>query len=157
MFQKILDVKRFVIISPEILVGLSVFLLFKNFPEFFESIASSINERSDLPSYIGAIPFLLVIASYQVGMKILRPGKNEENKVFYEWPLYWAVEARVYSSIIICIICCISAVLFYINPMNLNSPQLGALLIGSISISVVTVSILVLAKLTLQKIFTLHG
>lgn len=154
---KILHIQRFILISPELFIGVIVLFTFVNWPEWFGVIANSIWKGSGLPSYIGALPFALVAASIKVGSSVLRPGSDEdENKIMYEWPLYWAIEARVYGSIIICGLCCVAVAIFYLNPMDWPANAMGAILVGSLSISVATAFLLLLAKMTLRKILTLH-
>lgn len=153
----ILQIKRFILVSPEFLIGVIVFFAYVNWPEWFGVIANSIWKSSGLPSFIGALPFALVGASIKLGSSILRPGRDEEeNRIMYEWPLYWAIEARVYGSIIICGLCCVAAAIFYLNPMDWSANTMGAILVGSLSVSVATAFLLLLAKMTLRKILTLH-
>jgi hypothetical protein len=154
--RRALEVKRFVLISPELLLVLLVVLAYRIYPEWFEAIATPLREDKGLPSFIGGLPFALVIASYKLGMAILRPGDEEENKILYEWPLYWAVESRVYGSIIACVLCCVASVLFYLNPANWSTSASGALLVGSILIASITVFTLLIGKMKLRKLMTLY-
>lgn len=156
MFHKLLDIKRLLLISPELLCTLIVLFLLQWFPVWFETLAESARASQGLPSYIGAIPFILVGVSYKLGMAILRPGDEKENKVLYQWPLYWALEARVYGSIVICGLATVATVLFYLNPFYWSDTVSGAVLLASTSVSVVTVLLLVLAKMAIRKLLTLY-
>jgi hypothetical protein len=154
--SKIVDLKRLVLVSPEFLIGCLVFYLFRESPDLFENIAQKIKGDSNIPDIVSALPFTFVAVSYQLGMGVLRPGDEEENKTLYEWSHYWMLEHRFYGSLIICILCSISVVGFYINPTGLSDAALGAVLIGAISISGVTVFLLAMARITLRKIMTLY-
>lgn len=155
--RRLVDLKRFVLISPELVCALLVALLHQRYPDWFEIIAISLREAEGLPGYIGALPFALVIGSYTLGTSILRPGSEEENKVIYEWPLYWAVETRVYASMLVCALGCVASILFYINPAEWSDSASGAILVGGVIISFITVATLLIGKMTLRKILTLHG
>lgn len=156
MLSKLIDVKRVLLISPELLCILFIILLLQYQPDWFSEISSSLNSSQGLPRFIGGLPAILVGVSYKLGMDILRPGDEDENKVLYEWPLYWALEIRVYSSLIICGVSTAAAVLVYLNPLRWSPEILGALLIGALLVSVITVLPLVLAKMTIRKILTLY-
>lgn len=156
MFRKLLDFKRLLLISPELLCILAVLLLLQWYPGWFETLSVSVMTSEGLPGFIGAIPFILVGVSYRLGMAILRPGDEEENKVLYEWPLYWALETRVYSSLVICGLATAATALFYLNPFYWGDTTAGAILLGATCISVITVIPLVVGKMTIRKILTLH-
>ena len=153
---KIVDLKRLVVISPEFLIGIFVYYIFRESPGFFEKIALNIKGDSNIPDLVSALPFTFVAVSYQLGMGVIRPGDEEENKILYEWPLYWMLEHRFYGSLIICILCSLAVIWFYINPTEMSDAALGAILIGATSISAVTVFLLAAAKITLRKILTLY-
>jgi len=154
--SKIVDLKRLVFISPELLVGVLVFYFFNEHPEVFENITAKIKEDSNIPDIVSALPFSFVAVSYQLGMGVIRPGDEEENKVLYEWPYYWMLEHRFYGSLTICILCSISVIFFYLNPTKLDDTALGGILTAAISISATTVFLLAIARLTLRKILTLY-
>jgi hypothetical protein len=154
--SKILDLKRLVLISPEFFIGALVFYFFKESPDFFANIAININGDSNVPDIIGALPFSFVAVSYHLGMGVIRPGDEEENKILYEWPYYWMLEHRFYGSLIICILCSLSVIWFYLNPTNLGDAALGGLLVAAISISATTIFLLAIARVTLRKILTLY-
>lgn len=156
MFRKVVEVKRLFLISPEVLCVLIVLLSVQWFPLWFHTLSESVRASQGLPGYIGAVPLMLTGFSYKLGMAILRPGDEEENKVLYEWPLYWALEARVYSSIAICGLAAVGMALFYLNPFYWSDAASGAVLVGSVSVSVITVIPLIFGKMAIRKIVTLH-
>ncbi|MDC1075304.1 MAG: hypothetical protein VYC49_07595 [Pseudomonadota bacterium] len=157
MLSKLLDLKRLLLVSPEALCLLIVILFFQRYPGLFEVIAIAVKHSKGLPSFLGGLPLFLVGISYQLGMGILRPGDEDENKVLYEWPYYWAIEFRVYGSIAICALATCATALFYLNPLDWPPEFLGAIFVGAMLVPVVTVVPLLLAKMAIRKILTLHG
>lgn len=154
--RKIIDVKRLILISPELLTGILVYLIYSEYPTLFGNLAASLEQTNSLPTLIGAIELGTVIGSYKIGMKILRPGKENENKVLYSWPMYWALEVRVYWAMLLCALCCGVTLFAYLNPVRLAAPAQGVLMVGAILISVVAVGSLVLAQGAIRKLLTLH-
>lgn len=154
--SKIMDLKRLMLVSPELLIGILVFYVFREAPDLFENITQNIKGDSNIPDIVSALPFTFVALSYQLGMGVIRPGNEEENKILYEWPRYWRLEHRFYSSLIICILCSIAVIWFYLNPTGLSDAALGAILVGAILISAITVFSLAIARITLRKILTLY-
>lgn len=154
--SRILDIKRMVLISPEFLVCILVLCLFYDNPYFFEKVAVVIKGDSNVPDVVSALPFSFVAVSYHLGMGVIRPGDEEENKTLYEWPYYWMLEHRFYGSLVICILCSLAVIWFYVNPMESDDAVLGMILVASISISATTVSLLAIAKITLRKLMTLY-
>ena len=154
--SKIMDLKRLVLVSPELLIGVLIFYLFRESPEFFEKITLSIKGDSKVSDMVSALPFAFVALSYKLGMGIIRPGDEEENKILYEWPRYWMLEHRFYGSLIICILCSIAVIGFYVDPTGLSDAALGAIFVGAISISGITIFLLATARIILRKILTLY-
>lgn len=60
MFSKLLDLKRLLLISPEIVCILAVGLLLQRNPDFLANIASSVWSAKGLPSFLGGLPAALV-------------------------------------------------------------------------------------------------
>ncbi|WP_018868363.1 MULTISPECIES: hypothetical protein [unclassified Thioalkalivibrio] len=154
--SKIIDLKRLVLVSPELLMGVLVFYIFRESPELFEAITLSLKGGSNLYDIVSALPFAFVALSYKLGMGVIRPGDEEENKILYEWPRYWMLEYRFYGSLIICILCSIAVIGVYVNPTGLSDAAQGAILVGAISISGITVFLLATARIILRKILTLY-
>ncbi len=153
---KVLDINRIALISPELALMLLVYYFQQTNPEWFSRVSISLKSSSGLPEFVGALPFVFVVASYKLGNYILRPSDEEENKILYEWPLYWALEYRVYAAMIICVAGCLAAIYFYVNPSNLSESASGALIVGGTGIPFITIVTLVLAKLTIRKILTMY-
>lgn len=156
MLAKLLDLKRLLLISPELVCILAVGLLLQRNPDLLANIASSVWNAKGLPGFLGGLPAALVGVSYKLGMSVLRPGDEEENKILYEWPLYWALECRVYVSIIICAVATGVMALFYLNPFEWTPATSGAIFIGAMLVPVMTVIPLVVAKMAIRKILTLY-
>ncbi len=156
LISKVVDLKRLVLISPEFLIGTLVFYFFNEYPQVFANITTKIKETSNIPDIVVALPFSFVAVSYHLGMGVIRPGDEEENKILYEWRYYWTLEHRFYGSLIVCILCSLSVILFYFNPINLGDAVLGGILVAAISISATTVFLLAIARVTLRKILTLY-
>lgn len=156
MLSKLLDLKRLLLVSPELLCLLVVVLLLQQNADLFETIATSVRSSKGLPSFLGGLPVVLVGVSYKLGMDVLRPGDEEENKVLYQWPRYWALEYRVYGSLGICGVATGAMALFYLNPLGWSPAISGAVFVGAMLVPVVAVIPLVGAKMVIRKILTLH-
>lgn len=158
MLDKTLETKRLLLISPELLAILVITALLLKYPRFFESISLSTWGADGIPSLIVGLPFVLTGVAYKIGKTILRPGVDEEeNKKLYEWPLYWALELRVYSSMLICAACAVAATIFYLKPFDWGASTYGAIFLGSLSISLIATFPIILGSMTIRKIMTMHG
>lgn len=156
MLSKLIDLKRLLLVSPDLLCMLAITLLLQRNPDLFAKIASSALGSKGLPSYLGGLPLILVGVSYKLGMSVLRPGDEEENRVLYEWPQYWALEFRVYTSLVICGAATMVMALFYLNPFEWAPETSGAMFVGAMLVPVIAVIPLALAKMTIRKIVTLY-
>lgn len=151
------EIARVVFLSPELLVILGVGVVWWHSPETLEKVAKALNAEKGVPEFMGALPVALVVASYKLGGSILRPGDESENKILYQWPRYWALEARVYGSGFLCLICGVIYWASYVNPIDWAPYTVGALAILSVSLPVVTVASLAIARMVIRKIVTLYG
>lgn len=156
MLSKLLDLKRLLLVSPEFLCVLAIALLAHRNPGFFETVALSVRSAKGLPSFLGGLPLVLVGVSYKLGTDVLRPGDEEENKVLYQWPQYWALEFRVAVSLVLCGVATGVMALFYLNPLDWSPATSGAMFVGAMLVPVMTVIPLAAAKMAIRKILTLY-
>lgn len=151
------EIVRVVFLSPELLVALAVGVVWWRSPGAFENVANALSAGKGVPEFMGALPAALVVASYRLGVSILRPGDESENKILYRWPQYWALEARVYGSGFLCLICGVTYWVTYVNPFGWAAHTVGVLSVLTIALPIVSVVTLAIARLIIRKIVTLYG
>lgn len=154
--KRCLELKRILLISPELLVALFIWLARERYPGWFAAVAAAFRTKDQLPAYIGYLPFALVIGNYFLGQQLLHPGSSDGNKTLYQWPLYWALEVRVYISIAVSTLCAGASLLFYVNYPPLDDPSSGVLILASVVVSTTSVATLFLAKTQLRRLLTLY-
>lgn len=95
--DKLKDAIRFIVISPETLSALFVFLVAYFWPESIEFFAKfvSVAEASTASVVIG-VPLAMLIGSYTLGFDVLNP--SEHKRTLKQWPGYWMIRNRVVFS-----------------------------------------------------------
>lgn len=129
--MKILETLRFIIISIEAIILLTLLTVLYYFPEIFELIGSQILSNKDVWKFLPTIPLIICGFSVKYAWKILMPLENASNKVLYEWPNYWKLKYRVLFSILICGVCVISAIIMWIFSSTLSFVTVGMIFITS--------------------------
>lgn len=155
--RTVYEIVRLVVLSPELVVVIGVAVVWSGWPEMHEQVANRLSAEKGVPEFMGALPVALVIASYKLGVAVLSPGDQAENKVLYEWSGYWALEARVYGSGFLCLICAVMYWVSYVNILNWSQSTVGAVAVLSVALPVVSVTSLAIARIVIRKIVTLYS
>ena len=128
--DKVMDVLKMIILSPEMGVALSIAIINK-LTESVGRIAFSLlsSDQRWAISIVILIPITLLIACYKLGAEVLSPkGKR---KILLEWPGYWRLKYRVIFSLIICIVSLIASILGFFLIMDKRSNGAAMLIIGA--------------------------
>lgn len=150
--NRILDILRFSIISPEFVILLLSIAVAHNFPEAFELVGRKLKSNVELWKFIPSLPFVFIGVTFKVAQKVLAPLENTSNKQLYEWGAFNKINDRVMASYLICIFCCISSFTIWFFMEDLNELHLGSILLSSISISGLTTFQIILAAQKIRQI-----
>lgn len=154
--QRLLDIIRFSIISPEFVILLLVIMLNYYFPFLFEFIGSKFKSDDEVWKYIPVLPMLFCGLTFKLSSKLITPLENSSNKPLYEWGAFHKINDRVIASYLICILCCIAAFAIWLLANELESNILGCILIGAISISGLTAFQVFLAAQKIRQVVELY-
>lgn len=149
--RKILDIIRMIIISPELLIGAGVtivFILYAKAAEFaFDMLRS--DQQLHIAVVLG-IPIALLIASYKIGSDLLSPtGKRQ---VILGWPEYWRLKYRVVYSLVLCVLTFIISLLGFYLVHRHNSVNGAIAMIVAWSVATIALFSLALAKWKAREI-----
>lgn len=99
--NRIVDMIRVVLVSPEML-GLGFPLaIWSYWPEPAQFIATQINGDFEWGFGIVMVPIVLLAACYNLGSNILAP--SGARKILLDWPDYWMLKNRVVVALAFCI------------------------------------------------------
>ena len=136
--NRVLDILRFAIISPEFVVLLLSTAVAYNFPDFFILIGKKLKTEPELWKFIPTLPFVFIGVTFKVAQKVHAPLENASNKQLYEWGLFNKVTDRIMASYFICIFCCAASLAIWFFISELSELILGSVLLSSILISGLT-------------------
>jgi magnesium-transporting ATPase (P-type) len=110
--RKILDIARFILVSPELLVGLILLFIHTRYEEPGAFVYSIFQSEQVWPiAAVLGVPVGLIVACYKLGTNILSPhGKRSS---ILEWPEYWRLKFRVVYSLILCMLAFVISLLGY--------------------------------------------
>lgn len=154
---KIVHIKRLVLVSPEILSAGAFVVAYLYQPHWFEAASAKLESAEGLSGFAGALPLTLIPASWALGVSVLRPGDESENRILYEWPMYWALEVRVYGAVAVSVIGFCLYWLAYVNPFSWAPAESALISIIALAVPAVSVATLALAKMQVRKLLTLYS
>ena len=149
--EKLIDILRMIIISPEMAVSL-IFILIDRLPLKAGEIILSIlgSDQKWAAGAIILIPVTLLVSCYKLGTKILSPkGKR---KILLEWPGYWRLKYRVVFSQIVCIASLIASILGFFLVIEERSSRATMLIIGAWAVAATSVASIANAIWTAREI-----
>jgi len=153
--KKILDTLRFVLISPEMLVAIIVFVILIYFPNISKFISTYIfNSQMQLNDYVKllGIPITSVVLTYKFGESVLNPEDKINREKLKKWPNYWMLRNRIYFAIGISAFSAIGSFASWYIALGIDLLYGTALLLTFWSISLVSLSTVALAKLAIKDI-----
>ncbi len=138
--SQLIDMIRFIFISPEILVGLVLYTLLTNFPELVTFLTkfifdTEINLSNSLILF--GIPLTSLTISYKLTENILNPDDKSNRKILKEWPNYWMLKNRLYYSMILSILSlfgCLASWYYALNN-NIESGTIYIIIFWSLSLT----------------------
>lgn len=122
--EKLRDIVRFLIISPEIIVLLLIFTILYWFSSYFVEIGANLKTYSDVWKWLPGIPVFYVTLSYRLFWKVLTPLGNTPTKILSQWSKYWRLKYRSYASLIICGMAAIGSIIIWFFPDKISECNL---------------------------------
>lgn len=114
---KFKDAVRFVILSPEMLAGLSTVLIAYLWPETIDFAAKFISvAEAPTASVVIGVPIAMLIGGYRLGFDVLNP--TEQEHVLKQWPDYWMIRNRVIFSCVIGALGVVATIIAYFLANN---------------------------------------
>ena len=133
--------------SPELIVIFVISLLKIFIPFYFIWLGNEIKHNSLILNTIFPVMGSLLYYSIVNGLKLLRPKDN--NKVLYQWDLYWKLKFRVYISILFILISVFAFSVNYFFNNQYHADIVSLLFVLPVSVSLTTTIILFISA---QKI-----
>lgn len=153
--KKLLDVLRFILISPEMAIGLVVFFSLVDFPDMAKFVSSYIfNQDMDLEDYVKllGLPVTALVLTYKFGDSILNPEEKENREKLKQWPKYWMLKNRIYYSLTVSVLSLLGSLGSWYYALNINLINGTILLLIFWSVSLACFATVSLAKLSIKDI-----
>ncbi|ASG09141.1 hypothetical protein CEQ50_16540 [Vibrio anguillarum] len=150
--NRVLDIFRFTIISPEFVVILLTVAMTYSYPEVFLLIGGKLKGNAELWKFIPSLPVIFTGVTFKVAQKVHAPLENTSNKQLYEWSSFNKVSDRIMASYLICILCCAASFTIWFFMSELSELMLGSILLSSILISGLTTFQIILAAQKIRQI-----
>ncbi|TNI05519.1 hypothetical protein CF135_12650 [Aeromonas veronii] len=150
--NRIIDILRFTIISPEFVVILITAAITYSYPEVFILIGGKLKSNAELWKFIPSLPVIFTGVTFQVAQKVNAPLENMSNKKLYEWISFHKISDRIIASYLICILCCTASLTIWFFISDLSELMLGSILLSSILISGLTTFQIILAAQKIRQI-----
>ena len=151
--EKIKDIVRFIFISPEVIIGLIVYILLNSFqviPIFISKYLFA--DTADVKWVLFGVTLPLIWYIYKFSEDILNPSKDENREVLKKFPKYWMLKNRVYYSIVLAIIALLVTLFAFYYAHNIDKTYGTTVLLTSWSVVLVCFASVALAKLSIKDI-----
>ncbi len=151
--KKIIDLLRFVFISPELIGGITIYFLLSGFlfvPTFISKYLFSDNVDVKWVLFGVTLPVMWYI--YKFGDEILNPSNDTNRKILKEFPKYWMLRNRIYYSIVVSIIAFSSTLFAFYYAYNFDRVNGTIILLTSWFVVLVCFMSVALAKLSIKDI-----
>ncbi len=150
--QKLTDILRIYIISPEALTIAISWLILMFYPRPMNILGQEIIDKDSMIQYIALLPVALLIKAFALSKDTLGPLDIPNNKLLYEWKDYWRLKQRVLATLLFCIVASINSIGLWIFKTYVRPELLGFGLISSIALSLTSTVTLYLGYLRLREI-----
>lgn len=144
-------------VSPEVLVGLAVVLLYVFVPEFLAELGSKLQSDSEIWKYAPTLTLLFSGAAFRYSSKIRAPMDNSPNTALYEWPLYPLLVARVMVSLWFAVLCGVAGIALWIFGKSMSYKMVGGVFLSATGISATTAFTMLLAHQKLRELLERFG
>ena len=140
--------------SPELIVIFVISLLKIFIPFYFIWLGNEIKHNLLILNTIFPVMGSLLYYSVVNGLKLLRPKDN--NKVLYQWDLYWKLKFRVYISILFILISVFAFSVNYFFNNQYHADIVSLLFVLPVSVSVTTTIILFISAQKIIEVLETH-
>lgn len=140
--------------SPELIVIFVISLLKIFIPFYFIWLGNEIKHNSLILNTIFPVMGSLLYYSIVNGLKLLRPKDN--NKVLYQWDLYWKLKFRVYISILFILISVFAFSVNYFFNNQYHADIVSLLFVLPVSVSLTTTIILFISAQKIIEVLETH-
>lgn len=153
--KRLLDTLRFVVVSPELVIGLIVYSLYQCKPSWFRFVGEKLISGNEvttvlLLSSIGALAW-----TFQESKSILYP--KEENQILLNWPDYLMLRYRVVYGLLLLLICFVVSIGVLFVKSDLSHDTLGLIVILTFFILGAVIVSHALASITVRGIMEREG
>lgn len=98
--DRIKDAIRFVVISPEALSALTVYLIIHYYPEVVGFLSKYVaNPDTTTFTLVSGVPLAMLVGIYRLGVDVLNPA--DQKKALKDWSGYWMIKYRIVFSLTI--------------------------------------------------------
>lgn len=153
--KRALDILRFTVISPEVVVILIVCVLFSYYPSWFTLIGEKLKLNNEIATGLLLSPLAALAWTFKESKLILLP--QDDNKILLNWEDYPLLRNRVFFGLGLLVVCLISSIVTLLIKEDL-SPEYYAftflLIFGVLGVVVVTHS---LAAVSIRQILEKDG
>jgi hypothetical protein len=145
------------LISPEILIVIAVFVLLSFFPEKFQSLGESIRSDAEIWKYLPGLTIVFASTAFNYSSKIRAPLEGTSNKSLYEWPHYDLLVHRVYVSLLFAVLAGVVGLWLWFFGQSLTASTVGAVFLASTLASGTTALTMLLAHQKLRELVDRHS
>jgi hypothetical protein len=150
--RQILEFLRVIIISPEIIIILSIIATSVYYPNIFTLIGFKVKSDQELWKFLPAIPLTIFAWAIAQAKDILFPSGSSSNRILLDWPEYWKLKIRVIISLLLILLSVFASLIVWIFKIEVPAVAIGAVFCGSVAISVITACCLWLAFVNIKQI-----
>lgn len=143
---------RVILVSPEIAVALLVLLLAIRYPETLVALSRLLRSpQLDASTLVLlGIPSSLVIGTYSLGIRVLRPGAGRN--VLIQWPDYWQLRVRVFVAFGYAVAGLVGWIAGWYC-VQLEMPIFGvALALGSVLVAAISFASVAIARIMVREV-----
>ncbi len=151
--KKVIDFLRFILISPELIVGIIVYFSLSSFQAIPTFIAKYLfSDTTDVKWVLFGVALPIIWYIYKFSEDILNPSNDENRKFLKKFPKYWMLQNRVYYSIVLAIIAFLITLFAFYYAHNVDKIYGTIILLTSWSVVLVCFMSIALAKLSIKDI-----
>ena len=155
--RRLIDIKRMILISPELCVILLVVLLNIYAEKPINTLGSLFKTNDEIWKFLPSLPLLFSGIAFKTSSKVRAPLDTGSNKALYEWPLYHMVTDRILLSKIYCLVCGAGAISIWLFCKQLPEYIIASIFLLSTIISGVTALLMHDAAQKIREILELHS
>lgn len=149
--NKSVDIVRFTLLSPEVVVALLPLLAFYYCPSILDVLIKPMSEGIGFGLSAAALSLGMLAFNYKEGLDLLAP--TGAKKILLDWPDYPQLKARVLGTFVWCICGAISSFLAVWMVATNNNSRLGvAILFSGLLVSAVATATMGLARFAIREV-----